>query len=337
MSEKKSFETKEYTHPLARGVFRHPEAHRKFVESCDKHHFQVEGPLPGKLDLSSKVSLCENQGACGSCWDFALTKAFRSAWMLFGKDPGRLAFNFLLNNCGGVQEYGCDGGDFDAGQSFLTKTPWLESQDPYTQRDGARCMNLPGACDVAKSFKVVGPGNRPPTFQELAAAMNGNGGRCLVVDVAVVNGWDQYSSGIYNGDGRGINHMINMVGYDMQTSVDKDGNALFNAEGQPVNGDGYLIVMNNWGESWGTKAGNNHGGYMFSRWGKNQLAETAMFFDVGTVPTPVPPNPPAPPTPPTPSSSLPFWAWLLMGIAIPIVGYLVIEGVLHLEEKKVPQ
>ena len=229
--------------------------------------------IPGHYDLTDKVSPPEDQGGCGSCWDFSLTKALRSALMLAGKDPGTLAFNYLLNNCGpGPSQGGCGGGDFDAGLSFLNGAgPWLESQDRYTQSEG-NCKHGLAVAGTSIDFVTVGSSNKAPSFQELAAAISQN--HMLSIDVAACGKWMNYSTGIYNSNCTGINHMINGNGYNMETSVDAQGNAVFNAQGEPINGDGYLIVMNNWNTTWGEK------GYMRTRAHKNQIADTAMYFVV---------------------------------------------------------
>jgi C1A family cysteine protease len=293
------FETKDYQKTHAKGLKRDKAKHDQFKSKAHKACCGgVPVDLPGKWDLTQKVSPPENQGGCGSCWDFSITKALRSEFMLSGRDPGRLAFNYLLNNCGpGPSEYGCGGGDFDAGDSMINgHGPWLESEDPYTQNEG-RCKVGMKVAATAVKWVLVGDGRMAPTFQQLAMACHGGGrGHVLSIDVAAGQGsWESYSGGIYNKDGgHSIDHMINMVGYDMQTSVDEQGNALFNENGMPVNGDGYLIVMNNWGTQWG------EGGYMRTRWGMNAIAETAMYFEIADPNPPTPPVPPVPPVPPTP-------------------------------------
>ena len=246
----------------------------KFVKSLIHHEIMRGSVIPGKYDLTPLVSPPEDQGQCGSCWDFSLTKALRSALMLAGKDSGTLAFNYLLNNCGpGPAQGGCNGGDFDAGQSFLNQAgPWLEKQDPYTQQEG-QCMS--GLAVAGTAIEMVTVGDNSPSFQMLASAISQR--HMLSIDVAVAGQWGNYSSGIYNGNGSGINHMINMVGYDCQTSVDAKGNCLFDSNGEPINGDGFLIVMNNWGTSWGEK------GYMRTRAHRNQIATTAVYFTVKPV------------------------------------------------------
>jgi C1A family cysteine protease len=99
----------------------------------------------------------------------------------------------------------------------------------------------------------------------------------LSIDVAVCGQWGNYSSGIFDENQCGaesINHMVNLVKYDCQTSVDANGNCVFDQNGQPKNGDGYLTVMNNWNTTWG------EGGYMRTRYGVDAVANTAMYFDV---------------------------------------------------------
>lgn len=272
-SDAPTFTTKSYSQPHSLGLKRDPIAHAAFKATLRKHSVS-RAAIPGKFDLTPLVSPPEDQGNCGSCWDFSLTKALRSALMLAHKDPGTLAFNYLLNNCGpGPRQGGCGGGDFDAGESFLQGAgPWLESQDPYHESEG-RCKTGLSVAGTAITMVSVGS-----SFQEIASALSQY--RMLSVDVAVAGSWGSYSGGIYNGNGSGINHMINLVGYDCETSVDAAGNCTFNSQGEPSKGDGFWKAENNWG-SWGEN------GYMRTRAHRNQLAETAVYFDVGSVPTPV--------------------------------------------------
>lgn len=304
-ADKPTFTVKPSLTKHALGLKRDVLKHKAFKAQAQHENLLLQdATIPMATDLTAKVSPPENQGGCGSCWDFSITKALRSALMLVDNDPGTLAFNYLLNNCGGAaNESGCGGGDFEAGLNMLNgKGPWLETQDPYTQRRG-RCLSGVKVAGTALTWNVVGDGNSVPTFQELAAAVSQN--HMLSVDVAVCGQWENYSSGIFNQNqcgARSINHMINMVGYSCETSKDSAGNCSFNAQGQPSNGDGYLLVMNNWGASWGEN------GYMRTRWGVDAIADTAMYF---TVTAPPPPIPPVPPTP-TPSG-IPLWIWIVMG------------------------
>lgn len=281
--------------------------------------------IPASVDLSTIVSLPENQGQCGDCWNFSITKALRSAFMVAGKDPGQLSFNYLLNNCSGVseaQEYGCNGGDFPAGLGMVSPHgDWLSAGDPYTAQDGS-CAKEQTVVASGISWNVVGPGNRPPTFLELANALAEK--HMLSVDVCADDTWSNYSSGIYGANScgaSGIDHMINVVGYDCETSKDASGNCVFGPDGNTQNHDGWLLAENNWGESWGIQASNGHGGYMKSRYYSNALADTAMFFEVSQ-PAPIP-------TPAPISESLPWWVWLLGTV---VIGGVIVVAIVLLEK-----
>jgi hypothetical protein len=249
--------------------------------------------IPAKVDLSPRVSLCENQGSCGSCWAYSLTKALRSAWMLKGKDPGVLAFAYLVHNCGPVHEYGCGGGDFDAAKDFVDPLgPWLESQDPDNHSSSGRCL---GVAPAATALEPVYLSDNA-SFQETATALWQD--HMLAIDVAADNSWSNYPSGSDSNHvwrrntSSSIDHMINRVGYDCQTSVKvgADGKQVcaFGADGNTVNHDGYFIDMNNWGEDWGVAAGNGHGGYILEAWRANNSGETQMYFQVKDLPKPKP-------------------------------------------------
>lgn len=321
--EKPTYQVKQYRENHALGLKR-TEASKAFIMQGKRYEMPRKGvasAIPGKVDLSPLVSPPEDQGGCGSCWDFSLTKALRSALMIAGKDPGTLSFNYLLNNCGpGPSQWGCGGGDFDAGKSFLNGAgPWLESEDPYTEREG-RCKT--GLKVAGTALEMVFLSDRA-SFEEQATALSQK--HVLSIDVAVAGNWGSYSGGIYNGNGSGINHMVNYVGYDCETSVDAAGNCVF-VNGQPKNGDGYLILMNNWG-MWGEK------GYMRTRWGRNQAGTTSAFFRVKEEPVPPTPPGPVPPVPPSPSTPWPWYIWLIIGGGGVLVVFILIEVVIKRVQK----
>ena len=82
--------------------------------------------------------------------------------------------------------------------------------------------------------------------------------------------------------------------------------------------------MNNWGENWGTTAPNGHGGYIYETRLANASGETAAYFTVTPKPEPpVPPVPPVPPTPPTPVS-IPGWIWYVLGgLVLAVLGFIL--------------
>lgn len=284
--KKKTYHTKKYK-KHSKGLTRSTTHRMRATPHVS--YLGVDTPIPGHVDLSSQVSLPENQGQCGCCWDFSLTKALRSEYMIAKRDPGVLDFNYLLDNCGpGPKMGGCNGGDFVAASSFLLGSgPGLDRDDHFTGKPGKCKKVTPQA--TAASYSMLGEGENGPNFKDIAYAV-GIEHHMLSIDVAAGSGeWESYSDGIYNdcqGDAENIDHMINLVGYDCETSVDANLTCLFDANGKPVNGDGYLIVENNWGEDWGTKAGNGHGGYMKTRMYNqegthcNAIANDALMFNI---------------------------------------------------------
>lgn len=309
-ARQKTFETKKYAHKHAKGM---KKRFKKSMHAMRISSLIPSGKVPRSLDYSSLFSLPEDQGQCGSCWDFSLTKALRSEYMVAGMDPGSLEFNFLLNNCGpGPKMNGCDGGDFTAAASFEKEAgPGLNSQDPYTERAG-KCAHLPVKA-TAVNYEMIQGDSAGPTFSDLAEMISQK--HMVSIDVAAGSGdWENYSGGIYNGctgTPDDIDHMIDLVGYDCETSIDAENNCLFNTNGRPVNGDGFLIVENNWNEDWGVKAANGHGGYMKTRMYDEQgnhcnaIASDGLVFLIHT-PAPAPtvtPTPMPTPVPPAPSCS----------------------------------
>jgi len=316
-----SYTTKQYTEIHGKGLKRSSQ----FKEWVEKHsayrHQRSDAQIPSAIDLSPRVSPPENQGSHGSCWDFGIIKALRSAWMLVGKDPGRLSFNYLI--CGGHTNYSCDsGGDFDAMDAVIGgKGPWLAVNDPYPNCSG-RCVT--GQPMAATGKTIVQVGAEKPSFELLGQAVAAD--HMMTIDVAAGGDWMNYSSGIFDSDQYGpndIDHIINLVGYNCQTSVTADGKyCVFDANGKPVNGDGYLILMNNWGTNWGIQ------GYMWTRWAVDAAADTAMYFTVDYTPIPVPVPTPTP-TPVPSQAGFPLWAWLAI-----VVGIVAVGGVVFVVVKK---
>lgn len=287
LAQEKTYQVKHYHQKHAKGMKRHHEEMRAMYRTSFKQMSHLL--IPKAIDLSPQVSLPQDQGTCGCCWDFSLTKALRSEYMLAKHDPGVLEFNFLLNNCGkGPQMEGCNGGDFTAAASFLNNEgPGLNSADPFTARQGT-CKGLP-VKGTAATYTMLGDGDSGPTFQELAYAV-GIERHMVSIDVAAgIGDWENYSGGIYNDCQGGVNdidHMIDLVGYDCETSTDSDGHCIFDLNGHPIHHDGYLLIENNWGESWGVKAANGHRGYMKTRmYGSdgsncNAVATDALIFTI---------------------------------------------------------
>jgi C1A family cysteine protease len=280
------FQTRAHSQKHAKGLKKTKESKEKMKAIRRVSHALKSDLIPGAMDLSNLSSPIEDQGNCGDCWAFSLTKALRSEFMILGQDPGQLEFNYLLNNCGpGPKMDGCEGGDFTAASSFLMSSgPGLNKLNPYTAEEGL-CKNLPVEA-TAVGFNLLGEDGKPPTFKDIAYTV-GVERHVLSVDVAAASGsWENYVSGIYDGctgSADDVDHMVLVTGFSMESSVDKNGNALFDSTGKPIYGDGYLIVSNQWGTTWGVNGTMKTRMYDSKGNHCNAIATEALFFEVQIV------------------------------------------------------
>lgn len=207
--------------------------------------------LPETYDARNDglVTPTKNQGNCGSCWAFARSKAFEAALIKAGissvDDVNLSEQDTLVND---RSSYGCNGGFMD-GDFEVMKGQTTESLCPYRVSDRYACRGQKFA--KAVSWKMLGSAGRAPTADQLRQAIFDHG--VLAVTVAAGSSFSPDSEGrIKTCGGRGINHMVTLVGY------------------RPAPGGGYeFLIGNSWGEGWGD------GGLAWSKQGCNQLASTA--------------------------------------------------------------
>lgn len=257
-----------------------------------------------------------DQGNCGSCVYNSVMKNLGDSMRLRGKDAPVQSRQWAMD-CA-QRQWMCDGSFFEyvaKGVAAKGGAP-SEASYPYRARNQS-CQGSPAFTSQIKSYEII-----DASAKSIAAALLK--GYPVSVTVAADGTWMNYGSGIYNGcSSMGTNHQVLIYGYDCETSVDSNGKCVYNDRGYPVNGDGYAIVVNSWGERWGVN------GEMKSRWlGRsgqkcNNLAEEAGILETGIpfVPEPEPgpgPGPgPGPDPGPTPEpASVPLWAVILGAVVL---------------------
>ena len=282
----KTFTSKNYGNQHSKG-FVQTQRNRDFLSTSKRKSFSnLDASVPGKYSMRGHAGPVENQGQCGSCWDFSLTSVLRGTWIMNGHDSGRLSFNYLLN-CD-TQMQGCNGGDFSAADLFISPkgAPKYGSDGSYSATDG-KCISKPAVASTLAYHLLgsEGSGNGVPTpsFKDIAYVV-GVLHRPVSIDVAVDNTWEGYGQGVYNGcsdnDVKDINHMVSIEGYDCEKSVDQNGNCAFDANGNLSGGNGLWVIRNSWGTGWGdsgyitTKATNETGVRC------NAVANDALYYDV---------------------------------------------------------
>ncbi len=202
-----------------------------------------------------------NQGSCGSCWAFSLTRSHAAAQSLAGKGLLDLSEqDYLVND---KEAYGCNGG-FNQGNYAVKYGQALEADCPY-KASGRYACNAPKAAK-AISWGYVGARGRAPTADELRTAVYQY--KTLSVTVSGSGGFGNVGSdGEMDSCGsRSINHMINIIGY---------------------RADGKFLLANSWGTGWGNK------GFAWAKQGCNMVANTrdsALYFVAEGGPAPTPPK-----------------------------------------------
>jgi C1A family cysteine protease len=274
-----NYTVKDYGEEFATGLLE-KSAHDLAVENAIPRTVTTGNEIvPGSYSLRGKAGPVENQGACGSCWDFSLTSVLRGTEIMAGKDPGRLSFNYLLN-CDS-QMYGCNGGTFSAASYLVDPrgAPAYGSDGTYTARQGS-CVQRPPVAS-AIHYHMLGVAGRNPSFRDIAYVV-GVLHRPVSVDVYADSKWQSYGGGTYNGCRQvsSTNHMVAIEGYDCESSVDGTGSCVFDQDGNLPAGVGKWIIRNSWGTSWGdrgyitTKATDRNGMRC------NGVASSALYFDV---------------------------------------------------------
>jgi len=280
MAAEAGYKKKKYSEKHHRGL-KITEKTKKFIKTAPRAQFSVQPVfLPSSASLRGKAGPVEDQGQCGSCWDFSLTSTLRGTLIQAGKDPGRLSFNYLLN-CN-TEGYSCDGGDFGAAQMFVSPAgaPAYGSDGPYVAQSGQCVKESPIA--YTASFKILGGsygGVPKSTFKDIAYIIS-QLHRPVAVDVGADDNWMNYESGVFDDCNAGsqINHMVVIEGYDCETAV-KDGHCVFNSKGGLPKGVGTYLIRNSWNTTWGDD------GYITmkasDRYGRrcNQIATDALYYE----------------------------------------------------------
>jgi C1A family cysteine protease len=192
------------------------------------------------------VAPIKDQGSCGSCWSFSITKTLESARLAVGGTYLNLAEQDALVNAPGM--YGCRGGFMDASY-WVNHGLTDEVSCPYRGSDRYRCRAAVKDKGIVWGF--VGAKGRVPTESELVAAIY----KYKVISITVAAGgadWSNPRGGKMTACRyRGVNHMVNLVGYDCT-----------------VGARCTFIGANSWGTGFGDK------GFFYAEQGCNQMAST---------------------------------------------------------------
>jgi C1A family cysteine protease len=231
--------------------------------------------LPAAFDwLSNGVTPIKDQGGCGSCWAFSTVGALESKILIQTGVTVDLSEQYLVS-CN-LSGWSCGGGWFAhdyhmdlSGQDNNGPGAVLAAAKPYTGTDAA-CGGTYAHAYSITGWNYIDSDTPVPSTDAIKQAIYTYG----PVSIAVCAGpyFQAYSGGVFNTDESSycgsnvINHAVVLVGWN-----DNGGT------------DGYWILRNSWGTSWGLS------GYMYIGYGMSQVGYDANYVEyaIGT-PTPPP-------------------------------------------------
>jgi C1A family cysteine protease len=195
--------------------------------------------IPDAIDWRQKgaVNPVKDQGQCGSCWAFSAVGAMEGRYQIKNGKLWSLSEQQLVDCAGGQYgNLGCNGGDMGTAFQYAHDNGMEEeSVYPYVAYD-QNC-----AFDAAKVVVTPTGGDQVATNNAVALKTAIAAGPVSVAIEADTFVFQFYSGGILNSKACGTNldHGVVAVGYGVSST-----------------GQGYYIVRNSWGSSWGV------GGYI---------------------------------------------------------------------------
>ena len=184
-------------------------------------------------DTTDAVHQVVDQGSCGSCWAFAVTAAYETAFFNAHKTQLNFAEQQLVD-CAGGKYYneGCAGGELSYAYQYLHDFHYaVEETFPYHAADETCLVN---------EDSITYPGDHVNFFIEhnntnsadMKQMIRGN-----PVSVALeAKSFKFYAGGILDANtcGEDIDHGVLVVGYSTE-------------------GNGFYTIKNSWGKRWGEK------------------------------------------------------------------------------------
>lgn len=239
---------------------------------------------PKRYVLSEAVELAEvyDQGNCGSCVYNAVLGAYMDDLRLRSIVTPPLARQELMDCY--ARDWRCSGSYFEKVAAGLVDAKGkLHDEDayPYRAANGSCKSNVPGQLygQIAEQ-KLIDPS--PKSIITAIRKFH-----AVAITVGAGGAWMSYRGGIFNACSNvGTNHQIELVGYDCETSVDANGQCVFDAQGNLPKGVGLWRIKNSWGTSWGEQ------GYMWTKMTNksgdrcNNITEEAGILEIGVDPKP---------------------------------------------------
>lgn len=217
------------------------------IQADENTNVQRSSALPAAFSwLSQKMmTVCKNQGSCGSCWAFAAVGQFEANIKRFDNVTRDLSEQWLVN-CD-PNSNGCGGG-WCPNNMFKKYGAVYETEVPYKGKD-ATCASSYGYKEKIISSKEIATN---PTVDQIKDAIYKYGP--VWVAVTVGSNFNAYKSGVLTKTDAGqVNHAVVLCGWDDATQS--------------------WVLRNSWGTSWGENQG-----YMRIKYGVCSIGYKAQYM-----------------------------------------------------------
>nr|CAC18646.1 cathepsin B-like protease 1 [Giardia intestinalis] len=204
---------------------------------------ELVDPIPPQFDFRDEYPQCVkpalDQGSCGECWAFSAIGVFGDRRCAMGIDKEAVSYSQQhLISCS-LENFGCDGGDFQPTWSFLTFTGATTAECvKYVDYGHTVASPCPAVCDDGSPiqlYKAHGYGQVSKSVPAIMGMLVAGGP--LQTMIVVYADLSYYESGVYKHTYGTINlgfHALEIVGY-----------------GTTDDGTDYWIIKNSWGPDWG--------------------------------------------------------------------------------------
>ncbi|XP_059159056.1 procathepsin L-like [Physella acuta] len=215
--------------------------------------------LPEEVDWRTKgyVTDVKNQGACGSCWAFAVTGALEGQHFKKTGTLTSLSEQNLVDCTLNKGNLGCNGGFATSSYEYIKNNNGIDTEASYPYEAESFCRFEPSNVGANLTGYVEVRYEDEDALQDAVANVGP-----VYVAIHATSKFQMYSGGVF---------------YDVDCIPDQTDHAVLAVGYGTYQGDEYWLVKNSWGESWGIK------GYVMMARNKNDHCGIATDASYPTV------------------------------------------------------